>query len=52
MRPCQDGVLLRREAEGVPAHGVKDVETFHSPVPGDRIQQRGGGHETRMVASM
>lgn len=40
VRPCQDGVLLRRQPERVPAHGVEDVEPFHSPVPDDTIKHR------------
>ena len=30
MLPGLDGVLLRRKAEGVPAHGVKHVEAVHA----------------------
>jgi hypothetical protein len=37
MRARLDGVLLGREPESVPAHGVHDVEATHALVTGENI---------------
>ena len=41
-----DGVLLGGQAEGVPAHGVEDVEAAHALVAGEDV---GGGVALRMA---
>ncbi len=41
-----DGVLLRGQAEGVPAHRVQDVEALHPLVAADDV---GGGVAFRMA---
>ena len=41
-----DGILLRGQAECVPAHGMQDVETAHSPIASQDV---GGGVPFRMT---
>ena len=35
-----DGVVLRRQTEGVPADGEKDIAALHAALAGDDVQRR------------
>ena len=39
VRSGLDGILLRRQAEGVPPHGMKDVKATHALVSGINVRR-------------